>query len=404
MVTGENRGPLAGIRILETSNVVAGPTACQILGDFGAEIIKVEHPNGGDGMRRQGFVKGESSIWWRLVGRNKRSVGMYLGDPDAAKVFLELVKTADVVVEGFRPGTFEKWGLGYDVMSAVNPGLIFARLSGFGQNGPYASRPAFGTLIESMSGFASLTGEPDGAPTLPPFAMADYVAGISLVGAITMALYNRDARGGKGQVIDVSVFEPLMSTLGAAIVRTDQLENYREPRTGNRSINTAPRNVYPTKDDKWVGVSAATNELAARIIELCGRPDLVNEPWFKSGRGRVDQNDLLDEVVGNWIKERTRDEVMALAEKAEVTFAPIYEVAEMMEDPHIKATQMVTTVKDPQLGDIRMPNVLFRMSETPGSIRWTGPALGNATNEILVDELGIDAATLQPLRERGALL
>ena len=403
-MTGENRGPLAGIRILETSNVVAGPTACQILGDFGAEVIKIEHPDGGDGMRRQGYVKGDSSIWWRLVGRNKRSVGMYLGDPGAAEVFLELVKTADVVVEGFRPGTFEKWGLGYDVMSAVNPGLIFARLSGFGQNGPYASRPAFGTLIESMTGFAYLTGEPEGSPTLPPFAMADYVAGISLVGAIMMALYNRDAKGGKGQVIDLSVFEPLMSTMGAAIVRADQLENYREPRTGNRSINTAPRNVYPTRDGKWVGVSAATNQLAARIIEMCGRADLVSEPWFKSGRGRVDHNDLLDEVVGNWIKARTRDEVMAEAAKADVTFAPIYEVAEMMEDPHIKAMDMVTTVKDPQLGDMRMPNVLFRLSETPGSIRWTGPSLGNATNEVLVDELGIDPARLQPLRERGALL
>ena len=404
MVTGNNKGPLAGVRILETANVVAGPTACQILGDFGAEVIKIEHPNGGDGMRRQGYVKGDASIWWRLVGRNKRSVAMYLGDPDVAKIFLELVKTADVVVEGFRPGTFEKWGLGYDVMSAVNPGLIFARLSGFGQTGPYASRPAFGTLIESMTGFAYLTGDPDGPPTLPPFAMADYVAGISLVGAICMALYNRDAKGGTGQVIDISVFEPLMSTMGAAIVRTDQLENYREPRTGNRSINTAPRNIYRTRDDKWVGVSAATNELAARIVEMCGRGDLANEPWFKTGRGRVEHNDLLDEIVGDWVGQRTRDEVIAAAAKADVTFAPIYEIGEMMEDPHVKATQMVTTVKDPQLGDMRMPNVLFRLSETPGSIRWTGPALGNATNDVLVDELGIDPDRLAPLRERGVLL
>lgn len=399
----KNTGPLAGIRILETSNVVAGPTACQILADFGAEILKIEHPDGGDGMRRQGHVKGDASIWWRLVGRNKRSIGMYLGDPEAAKIFLDLVKTADVVVEGFRPGTFEKWGLGYDVMSAVNPGLIFARLSGFGQTGPYASRPAFGTLIESMTGFAYLTGEPGGSPTLPPFAMADYVAGISLVGAITMALYHRDAKGGKGQVIDLSVFEPLMSTMGAAIIRTDQLENHREPRTGNRSINTAPRNIYPTKDGKWVGVSAATNQLAARIVQMCGREDLVNEPWFRTGRGRVAHNDLLDEIVGSWVKARTRDEVMALAEKADVTFAPIYEVAEMMEDPHVKATQMVTTVTDPQLGEMRMPNVLFRLSETPGSIRWTGPALGNATEDVLGGELNVDAARLAQLRERGAV-
>lgn len=401
----ENRsGPLAGIRILETANVVAGPTACQILADFGAEVIKIEHPAGGDGMRRQGYVKGDMSIWWRLVGRNKKSVGMYLGDPEAAEIFLDLVKTADVVVEGFRPGTFEKWGLGYDVMSKVNPGLIFARLSGFGQTGPYASRPAFGTLIESMTGFAYLTGEPGGTPTLPPFAMADYVAGISLVGAITMALYNRDAKGGKGQVIDISVFEPLMSTLGAAIVRTDQLENYREPRTGNRSVNTAPRNIYPTKDGKWVGVSAATNQLAERIVAMCGREDLLAEPWMKTGRGRVEHNDLLDEIVGGWIKARTRDEVMEIAAAADVTFAPIYEVAEMMEDPHVKARESVTTVQDPELGPMRMPNVLFRMSETQGSIRWTGPKLGNATKDILVDELGVDPARIEALREKGALL
>lgn len=398
----QSRGPLTGLRVLELSNVVAGPSACQILGDFGAEIIKIEHPTG-DGLRRQGHTKNGIPLWWSVLGRNKKSVTMYLGDPECAEILKKMVRDADVLVEGFRPGTLEKWGLGYDVLSAINPSLIVARLSGFGQDGPYSKRPAFGTLIESMSGFAHLTGQQDGPPTLPPLALADYMAGLAAVSAIMMALYHRDARGGKGQTIDLTVFEPLMSTMAAPIVRADQL-GMRETRTGNRSVNTAPRNTYMTADGKWVGVASSTNEVARRVVTMAGRPDLAEEPWFGSGRGRVEHNDLLDEVLGGWIARRTRDEVLAAALEHEVTLAPVYEINELLEDPHIIARDMITAVEDPVLGPVRMPNVLFRMSETPGSIRWTGLSLGASNDEILHQRYGVDEATIARLRERKAVL
>lgn len=395
-------GPLVGIRVLELANVVAGPTACQILGDFGADIIKIEHPTG-DGLRRQGPSKNNVPLWWTVVGRNKKSVTLYLGDPECAEILKRLVVDADVLVEGFRPGTLEKWGLGYDVLSRINPKLILARLSGFGQEGPYSKRPAFGTLIESMSGFAHLTGQPDGPPTLPPLALADYMAGLSAAAAISMALFHRDARGGTGQVIDLTVFEPLMSTMGAQIVRADQL-GIRESRTGNRSVNTAPRNTYLTKDKKWVGVASSTNEVAARVVKMVGHPQLASEPWFSSGTGRVEHNDLLDDVVSAWIGAHTRDEVTAAALENDVTLAPVYDIPELLDDPHVRARDMITTVEDPVLGMVRMPNVMFRFSETPGSIRWTGQALGDANEEILVDRLGIDEVTISRLRERGSIL
>ncbi|MCC7425386.1 MAG: CoA transferase [Alphaproteobacteria bacterium] len=398
----KNQGPLTGIRVLDIANVVAGPVCAQILGDFGAEVIKIEHPDGGDGMRRQGVRKKGVPLWFSVVGRNKRSVSMYLGDPEVGEIFLELVKTADVVVENFRPGTLEKWNLGWDRLSAANPRLILARLSGFGQTGPYATRPAFGTLIESMTGFAHLTGEPDGPPTLPPLALADYMAGITGAGAVAMALYHRDARGGAGQVIDLSIFEPLMSTMGAQIVRYDQL-GVVESRTGNRSVNTAPRNTYKTKEGHWIGMAASTNMAAARIVAMVGRPEIAKEPWFNTGPGRVEHNDMLDEVVGGWIAERSVAEVMREAEKFEVTCAPVYDMPQLFADKHVQAREMLTAVDDPDLGPVRMPNVLFRMSASPGGIRKGAPRLGDSTDAVLLGELGLDPAKLAKLRERGVV-
>jgi crotonobetainyl-CoA:carnitine CoA-transferase CaiB-like acyl-CoA transferase len=395
-------GPLDGLRVIEIANVVAGPTCCQVLGDFGAEIIKIEHPDGGDGMRRMGNVKDGTPLWWKVAGRNKRSVGMYLGDPEAAEIFLELVKTADVVVESFRPGTLEKWGIGYERMRQANPKLILLRISGFGQSGPYAERPAFGTLVESMTGFAHLTGEPDGPPTLPPLALADYMAGYSGVAAVMMALYHRDARGGDGQVIDLTVFEPLMSTMALPIVRYDQLGIAGE-RTGNRSINTAPRNTYRTKDGKWIGVSAATNELAARIVRLVGRPDLAEEPWFKTGKGRAVNVEILDEAVAKWMLQRDRDEIMVEAAAASVTFAPVYSIPDLMADAQVLHRDMITTIDDADLGPLRMPNLLYKMSETPGAIKWGGPELGTDTQAVLGDEMGVSDEKLKCMRDRKAV-
>jgi crotonobetainyl-CoA:carnitine CoA-transferase CaiB-like acyl-CoA transferase len=389
-------GPLSGLRVLDVSTVLAGPLTCQILGDYGADVIKVEHPRG-DSMRGHGRAKDGVSLWWKMISRNKRCVALYLGDPDGAEVFRRLVATADVVVESFRPGTFERWGLGYDVLKEVNPGLVLVRISGFGQTGPYRERAGFGTLAEAMSGFAAITGEPAGPPTLPPFGLADSIAGITAANAALMALYHRDAHGGAGQEIDVSILEPLVTVLGPQPTIYDQLGEIPE-RTGNRSVNNAPRNTYATADGKWVAVSTSANSVAERVMRLIGHPELIDEPWFDTGTGRVEHVELLDQIVSEWVGQRTRDEVIAAFAEAGAAIAPVYDVADLMDDPQIVARDAITTVEDPDLGAMRMQNLLFRMSATPGAIRFTGRPLGADTDAILGEELGLDVAEL---RERG---
>jgi crotonobetainyl-CoA:carnitine CoA-transferase CaiB-like acyl-CoA transferase len=292
-------GPLSGLRVLDVSTVLAGPLTCQILGDYGADVIKVEHPRG-DSMRGHGRAKDGIPLWWKMISRNKRCVALYLGDPDGAEVFRRLAATADVVVESFRPGTFERWGLSYDALREINPALVLVRISGFGQTGPYRERAGFGTLAEAMSGFAAITGEPDGPPTLPPFGLADSIAGLTAANAALMALYHRDARGGTGQEIDVSILEPLVTVLGPQPTIYDQLGETPE-RTGNRSVNNAPRNTYATADGKWVAVSTSANSVAERVMRLIGRPDLIDEPWFSTGSGRVEHVEMLDEIVSAWV-------------------------------------------------------------------------------------------------------
>ncbi|HEX3689745.1 MAG TPA: CoA transferase [Solirubrobacteraceae bacterium] len=389
-------GPLTGLRVLDVSTVLAGPLTCQILGDYGADVIKVEHPRG-DSMRGHGRSKDGVALWWKMISRNKRCVALYLGDPEGAEVFRRLVATADVVVESFRPGTFERWGLGYDALREINPRLVLVRISGFGQTGPYRARAGFGTLAEAMSGFAAITGEPDGPPTLPPFGLADSIAGMTAANAALMALYHRDARGGAGQEIDVSILEPLVTVLGPQPTIYDQLGEIPE-RTGNRSVNNAPRNTYRTADDKWVAVSTSANSVAERVMRLIGHPELIDEPWFQTGSGRVQHVEMLDEIVSRWVGARTRDEVIDAFSEAGAAIGPVYDVAELMADPQIVARDAITEVDDPDLGSVRMQNLLFRMSETPGAIRFTGRALGADTDAILGEELGLDVAGL---RERG---
>jgi crotonobetainyl-CoA:carnitine CoA-transferase CaiB-like acyl-CoA transferase len=391
-------GPLHGVRVLDVSTVLAGPLACQILGDFGADVIKVEHPRG-DSMRGHGPAKDGVPLWWTAVSRNKRCIGLYLGDPDGADVFRLLAAQADVIVENFRPGTLERWGLG-DLLE-LNPRLILVRVTGFGQTGPYAHRPGFGTLAESMSGFAAITGEPDGPPTLPPFGLADSIAGITAACSALMALYHRDARGGSGQQVDISILEPIVTALGAQPMIWDQL-GVLQQRLGNRSESNAPRNTYETKDKRWVAVSASANSIAERVMRLVGHPEVIDEPWFATGIGRAEHADLLDAYVADWIAERTRDEVVEAFATAEAAIAPIYDVSDLMDDPHAQAREMFVSVEDPRLGPVRMQNVLYRMSETPGGVRFTGRPLGADTDTVL-GEIGVAPERIAELRERGVV-
>lgn len=381
--------------------MLAGPLACQILGDYGADVIKIEHPGRGDSLRGHGRSRHGQGLWWKMVSRNKRCIGLYLGDPEAAAIFEKLVATADVVVENFRPGTFERWGLGWDRLRDVNPRLVLCRVTGFGQDGPYASRPAFGTLVEAMSGFAHMTGEPDGPPTLPPFGLADSVAGLAATAAVLMALRHRDATG-EGQVIDLSILEPMVAALGPHILNYDQFGE-ETTRHGNRSLNNAPRNTYLTADGSWVAVSASADPVAARALALVGRPDIAEEPWFATGAGRAAHADEIDSLMADWIGARSLDEVTAAFGAADVAVAPVFGVAEYVADPQVVHRGAVVAVPDENLGTLRMQNVPFRLSETPGEVRHTGRGLGADTDAILGSELNIAPGVIAALRERQVL-
>ncbi|WP_341358378.1 CoA transferase [Georgenia sp. M64] len=393
-------GALAGLTVVDASTLFAGPLAAAHLGDMGADVVKVEHPRRPDPSRGHGASKDGVNLWWKTLGRNKRTVTADLGSDGGREVFLALAGRADVVIENFRPGTLERWGLGYDELSAANPGLVLARVSGFGQIGPYRTRPGFGTLAEAMSGFAAMTGEPDGPPTLPPFGLADGIASLATAYAIMTALHARQATG-RGQVVDVSIIEPILAMLGPQITRWDQTRTV-QPRTGNRSSNNSPRNTYRTGDGQWVAVSSSAQSIAERIMRLVGRPDLVDEPWFASGHERAQHADVIDEAVGAWIGRRTRDEVVAAFEEAQAAVAPVYDAHDIVEDPQFRALGTVHEIDDPELGPMLMQGPLFRLSGNDGVIAFTGRPPGADTDAVL-GELGFTPERIAALRDEGAV-
>jgi formyl-CoA transferase len=395
-----DRSALAGLKVIDTATLFAGPLAATFLADYGAEVIKIEHPKGGDPSRHHGHAKDGVGLWWKLLGRNKRVITLYLGSPEGQELFLKLVADADVVIENFRPGTLERWGLGYDRLSEVNPCLVLARVTGFGQYGPMARRPGFGTLAESMSGFAHASGQPDGPPTLPPFALADGIAALATAFAVITALRARDATG-RGQVIDLAIIEPILTILGPQPIVYDQL-GIVPGRTGNRSVNNAPRNAYQTVEGKWVALSTSTQSTAERTMRLVGHPEFIDELWFATGRTRAEHADELDAAVADWIARHTIKEVVDAFEDAEAAVAPIYDIADVMNDEQYRALGTITQVDDSELGPIRMQNVLFRLSDTPGHINWAGPPLG-AHNDEIFGALGLAPEEIASLRDKGVI-
>ncbi len=389
---------LENIKVIDIATLFAGPMAATMLADFGAEVIKIEHPKNGDPVRTHGSSRNGVGLWWKMLARNKKSVTLYLGSPEGQEIFKRMIADADVLIENFRPGTLEKWGLSYEELSKINPKLVLARVTGFGQIGPYATRPGFGTLAEAMSGFASITGTPDGPPTLPPFGLADGISALTTAFAIMTALNARTITG-KGQVIDLAIIEPILTVLGPQVIAYDQLGEIQE-RRGNRSSNNAPRNTYETKDGKWVAISTSAQTIAERVMHLVGRPELVNEPWFASGAERAKHADELDEAVGSWIKLRTRAEVISEFEKAEAAVAPIYDITDIFKDEQFAALGTIKTVQDDELGPIKMQNILFRLSSTPGEITSAGPSLGKHTAEVL-GKYGVSTSELTELKQKG---
>lgn len=388
--------PLEGVKVLEAATLFAGPLAATFLGDFGADVTKIEHPRKPDAARGHGASKDGIGLWFKTLGRNKRLATLDLSR--GREVFLDLVRANDVLIENFRPGTLERWGLGPDVLLEANPRLVIARVTAFGQVGPWSSRPGFGSLAEAMSGFAAVTGEPDGPPTLPPFGLADGITALATAYAVMVALRERDVSGA-GQVVDLAIIEPILMMLGGGITAFQQL-GYVQPRLGNRSSNNAPRNVYRTLDGQWVAVSTSSQSIAERVLRLVGRDDLVAEPWFGSGRERAEHADELDEAVGSWIAAHPLDQVLSAFEKAEAAVGPVYDVRGIVTDPQYAALGTIATVDDDDLGPLQMQNVLFRMSESPGAIKWAGRAHGANTAEVLA-EVGVSPERLAKLREEG---
>ncbi len=396
--TPEARGPLDGVRILDLSRLVAGNTITQILADFGAEVIKVEPP-AGDTLRAWKTKDVETN--WRLYARNKKSLSLEFRDPVARKLLLDLVTTAKVFIESFRPDTLEEMGLGPDTLLARNPKLVIVRISGFGQTGPYRRRPGFGTLVEGMSGFASLNGFADREPVLPPMYLADTMAGLYGATGVMIALREVEVNGGQGQVIDLPLLDPLFTVLGP------QAANYRlsgklKPRSGSRSSNSGPRNAYLCKDGLYVGLSASTQKMTERTFRAIGRPDLIDDSRFRTNADRVKHAAELDAVIGEFIAQRNQVDNVEFFEKAEVTIGPIYDIRQILDDPHIVQRELLADFPDPQMGEFPMHNVVPRLLGTPGSIRTIAPRLGEHNKALLAD-VGVDDSMYRKLLAAGTV-
>ena len=398
---GQSAGPLAGLRVLDLGTVYAAPITAMLLGDWGADVIKVEHPRG-DPARTHGLAKDGHGLWWKVIARNKRTITLNFSKPDGQDILRRLVAQADVVIENFRPGVLEKWDLGPDQLRKINPALVVLRVTGFGQTGPYAKRRAFGTLAEAMSGLAHQTGQEDGPPTLPPFGLADGVAGLTGAYAVMLALFHREKTNGQGQVIDLSLLEPLVGILGPGPSVYDQL-GLISGRHGNRSTNNAPRNAYLTRDGRWVAISASATSVAERVMHLVGRSDIAEQSWFPLAGERVKHADMIDAPVAEWIGDRDYEAVSAAFQEAGAALAPVYDIEQLMNDPHVQQREVITTIDDEDLGPLKMQNLIFRMGGTPGSIRHGGRRLGQDTDSVLDELLGISGDKLDELRNRGVV-
>lgn len=393
------RGPLDDVRVLDLSRLFAGNVLTQMLADFGADVIKVEPPEG-DTLRHW-QTKGVATHW-KIYARNKRSLALDLRRPEAIGLIRELAKTAALFIESFRPGVLEKMGLSPAELLKLNPRLVIVRISGWGQDGPYAQRPGFGTVIEGMSGFASFNGFADREPVLPPMYLADGVAGLYGASAVMIALREVESRGGAGQVIDLPLLDPLFAIL------SPQAANYRltgkvKPRTGSRSTNSAPRNVYRCRDGGYVALSGSTQRMAERLFTAIGRPELAGDPRFRTNADRVKHADELDAIIGAFIAGQTQAENVAFFEKAEVTVGPIYDVAQALEDPHFIAREVVADYPDDEVSPLPMHHVVPRLDRTPGSIRTPAPRLGQH-NRTLLAEIGVDDARYAALVAAGVVI
>lgn len=373
------RGPLDGVRVIDLSRLVAGNMTTHVLADYGADVIKIERPGHGDDLRNW-RCEGQE-VYWKVYARNKRSMELDFSTREGREDLLTLVETAQVLVENFVPGKLETWGLGPEDLLARNPGLVILRVSGWGQEGPYRNKPGFGTLVEAMSGWAYLNGHADKPPTLPPLAMADTVAGLYGAASVLTALRAVEVGGGKGQVIDLSLFEPILSLIGAEAMQL-ALTGQPTMRSGNQSSHTAPRNVYQCADGAFVAMSGSMQGMAMRILDTIGRPELKDDPRFATNDARVANRDALDAIIGAFIAERDQAANLALFEKAGVTVGPVCSIADLVDHPYVRGRGALVDLEDADMGHATMHTIVPRMTGTPGAFRRAAPQLGQHTEEI----------------------
>ena len=402
MVQERADGPLAGLRVIEMGSLIAGPFCGQVLGDFGAEVIKLEDPGVGDPMRQWGRSKPKGlSPWWPVIGRNKKSVTVDLRTDEGRDIARALIAKADVVVENFRPGTLEKWGMGYEALARLNPGLVMARVSGFGQTGPYSHRAGYALVGEAMGGLRHITGEPDRPPARAGISIGDSLSGLNAALGVMMALRARQ-RTGKGQVVDAAIYESVLTVMENLVTEYD-LTGYVRERSGSVLPGIAPSNVYPTRGGELVLIGANQDTLFKRLCELMGRPDLAEDPRYRDHGARGAHQAELDARIAAWTADQDIEDLLPRLEAAGLATGRIYRAPDMLADPQFQARDSIVAVPHPVFGQIKMQNAFPRLTETPGGVRWPGPALGEHTDAVLAEVLGMDARAADGLRKRGVV-
>lgn len=400
--SGARPAPLEGIRVIDAATLAAGPVVATALGEFGAEVIKVEQPGVGDPLRTWGARKGDIGLVWKSVSRNKRCVTLDLRHPDGQELFHQLLDVSDVLVVNNRPSALARWHIDYETIHQAHPHVVVLHVSGYGRGGPKSDRPGFGTLAEAMSGFAHLTGQPDGPPTLPPFMLADGVAAMASTWAVMMALYHRDVHGGDGQLVDVNLIEPLARLIESATLTFDQLGTVPQ-RSGNRLDASAPRNAYRTSDDRWLAISGASPNIAARVYRVIGRPELAEDPDYVDPVRRQQRAGEVDQLVADWVANHTLAEAMAALDGADVAAAPVYDASQLLGDEHLQARGTYLQVDDPDLGPVTVQGPVAVLSDTPGQVQHLGRSLGADTDDVLGTLLGLGSDRLAALRAAGTI-
>jgi formyl-CoA transferase len=393
--------PLEDIKVLEMGSLIAGPFAGRLFGDFGAEVIKVEPPKVGDPLRKWRLLKNGTSLWWYVQSRNKKCITLNLREKEGQEIIRKLVSHVDIVIENFKPGTMEKWGLSYEDLKKINPKIIMVRISGYGQYGPYSAKPGFGSVGEALGGIRHLTGYPDLPPTRAGISMGDSIAAIYAVMSAMMAIHHRHVSG-EGQYIDVALYEAVFSLMESLVPEFDQFKFIRE-RTGSTLPGIAPSNIYLCKDDKYIVIGANGDSIFKRLTQAINRPDLENDKELTSNDGRAKKAEWIDEQITSWTKTLDSIEALKVLDKYQIPSGPIYNVQDMFQDEHFKSRDMLPSVAIEDFGELKMPGIIPKLSKTPGKIKWAGAKLGKHNNEIYKDLLGFNEEKLKAMELNGII-